>query len=164
MTEPLTEESWGLRQGEDEDAEALANLVARVFQEQGVTLGPAARLPELSTPESHFAARFGRFWVAEHDDTLLAVAGFRPMTGTSGGELWPFLVSEPLKHAEAATRLVGLIEAEARRRGESYLEHWSDERLTRQHRLLQDLGFARHSNSAPAPEPTVPLVHFRKIL
>jgi len=160
----LTEQSWGLRQGDNEDAEALAGLIVRVFLEHGATVNPDLILPGLRAPETHFARRFGRFWVAEQDDTLLGVAGFMPVSGTSGGEMWPFLVSNPQDNDLAAARLVSLIEAEARRRGESYLEHWADERLTRQHRLLQDLGFSLIPPASETTEPRPAAVHLRKIL
>lgn len=158
----MTEPGWGLRQGENEDGEALAGLVRRVFAEHGATVEASGILPGLAAPEDHFSNRFGRFWVIEQDDFLVGAAGFLPVSGTSGGELRPFLVCDPLRNEAAGARLIALIEAEARRRGESYIEHWADVRLTRQHRLLQDLGFARVPTAADSPE-SQPL-HFRKIL
>ncbi len=131
-----------IRDAQDADAEALIELIGDCWREYpGVVFDVDRELPELRAIASHFAALGGRFWVAPADARLVGSAGVVPVA--DGMELHKLYVARGARRKGLASRLVALVESEARARGAAVLYSWSDSRFTASHRLYQRLGFIR---------------------
>lgn len=146
-----------IRPAVDDDAAALIALIGSCFAEYpGCILDVDRELPELRNIASHFAARRGRFWVAEQAGDVVACVGCRPLMDESradesrgggiGGpsyELHKLYVARAARRRGVAGHLVGLAEAEAEVRGAGCMELWTDSRFVDAHRLYDRLGYAR---------------------
>ena len=132
-----------LREARDGDADGLIALIGACWSEYpGCVLDVDGEVPELRAIASHYAARGGRFWVAEAEGRVVGSVGLLP-SGPDGAELCKLYVLRAARRRGLGARLAGLVEAEARRRGAAFLELWTDTRFADAHRLYERLGFGR---------------------
>jgi GNAT superfamily N-acetyltransferase len=129
-----------LRRAFDQDAEAVIDLIARVFAEyDGVVLDTDAEWPHLLRPASAFADRGGMLWVAEVGGALVACGGYSAHCGHV--ELHHLYVDAAHRRHGIAARLCDVIEDDARRRGFRRVSLWSDTRFLDAHRFYERRGY-----------------------
>ena len=127
-----------LRPATDADAEAVIDLIARIFTEYpGCVLDVDGEEPELRTP----ASSFDRFWVAERDGAVVGCIA----CGRRGDlvELKKLYVDKDARGEGLARRLVDLVEQAARDEGASLIELWSDTRFATAHAVYLRLGYTQ---------------------
>jgi putative acetyltransferase len=136
--------SFTVRDARDDDAGALIELIGSCFAEYpGCVLDVDAEAPELRAVATHYRERGGRFWVAERDGSVVGCIGVARSRDPGGVELQKLYVAATARRRGLATRLCDLVFAEARERGASFVDLWSDTRFGEAHRLYDKLGFIR---------------------
>ena len=131
-----------IRDAADGDAAGLIALIGGCFADYpGCVLDVDGEIPELRAIATAFAARDGRFWVAEMAGRLVGCIGVAPSGG--GVELLKLYVDGAARGRGLGARLVGLVESEAQRRGAGVVELWTDTRFAHAHRLYERLGYRR---------------------
>lgn len=131
-----------IRDARDEDADELMQLIAGCFAEySGCVLDVDGEIPELRAIRSHYRALSGRVWVVEVDDHVAGCVAVRPTDAGQGMELQKLYVAEDARRRGLGLMLCNLAEEEARRRGASWLELWTDTRFENAHRLYRRAGF-----------------------
>lgn len=136
--------SFALRDATDDDAEGLIALIGGVFDEYpGCILDVDGEMPELRRIASTFAEAGGRFWVAERGIQVIGSVGLSPGTDPSGVELKKLYVSRAAREIGLGSRLVELVETEARRRGARFIDLWSDTRFETAHGFYERRGWVR---------------------
>jgi putative acetyltransferase len=120
-------------------------LVGACFSEyEGCVLETEHEMPHLLRPASHFTAVGGGAWVAEWQGKVVASVGCRPASHPGGLELQMLYVSAAARRLGLGSRLVALVEQEARQREASFVDLWTDTRFTDAHRLYASLGYEQH--------------------
>jgi putative acetyltransferase len=99
-------------------------------------------LPHLRAIASAYRHWGGAAWVAEAGGRVLGSVAFVP-AGASAVELRMLYVHPDARRSGLGGRLVGLVEAEARRRGAGRVELWTDTRFTTAHRFYERRGYRR---------------------
>jgi GNAT superfamily N-acetyltransferase len=130
----------------DEDSAALIALIGTTWAEYpGCVLDVDAEEPWLRAPASAYRRWGGQMWVATLDGAVVACVGFKPGAGAAGGtiELKSLYVAAAARRRGLGEYLVGLVEAEALRRGAHRIDLWSDSRFADAHRLYGRLGYER---------------------
>ena len=132
-----------IREVRDGDSAALIELIGACYADYpGCVLDVEREESWLRAPATAYAGWQGRLWLAERAGEVVGSGGFRPRApGVGGGH--HLYVARGARRRGLATRLLGLIEAEARRRGADRVELWSDTRFTQAHRLYQRLDYVR---------------------
>ena len=139
----MTQETL-IRDARDADAEQLIELIGRCWSEYpGVVLDVDGEVPELRAIATAYARIGGRFWVAEATGRIAASVGAVPSALPGGLELRKLYVAREARRQGLGARLSGLVEAEARARGASFVDLWSDTRFKDAHRLYERLGYLR---------------------
>lgn len=129
-----------LRHADDTDAEAVIDLIGRVFAEyEGVVLDTETEWPHLHRPATTFAGWGGALWVAEVGDALVACGGYS--TEGEEAELHHLYVDAAHRRRGIAGRLCDMIEDDARRRGLRRVSLWSDTRFLDAHRFYERRGY-----------------------
>ncbi|HEX4212531.1 MAG TPA: GNAT family N-acetyltransferase [Candidatus Dormibacteraeota bacterium] len=129
-----------LRRALDTDAEAMIDLIARVFAEyDGVVLDTETEWPHLHRPASTFADWGGVLWVAEAGDALVACAGYS--AHGEEVEMHHLYVDAAHRRNGIAARLCDVIEEDARRRRFRRVSLWSDTRFLDAHRFYERRGY-----------------------
>lgn len=132
-----------IRDGRDDDGKQLIDLLGAVFAEYpGCVLDVDGECQDLRAPASYYRSRGGRFWVAG-GETIVASVSCEPITDGDALELKRLYVSAGARGRGLGTRLCGIVEDEARRRGVRAIELWTDTRFKDAHRLYQRLGYVR---------------------
>jgi putative acetyltransferase len=118
-----------------------------------------AELPELYALATHFANREGRLWVAERADGaivgMIGVAPARkqgertPQRDPSGVELHKLYVAREARRTGLASKLLALVENEARRRKSAFIELNTDTRFVEAHAFYERHGFVRQPGEWP---------------
>lgn len=127
-----------IREGVDEDAEALVDLIGRIYAEYGQRLDISEE-PHLLTPCSYFREHGGMFWVAVGAGRVVGCCGVR-RAGVLA-ELKTLYVDASVRRRSIATRLVARVMAFARSVEAVKVILWSDTRFLAAHRLYRRLGF-----------------------
>ncbi len=154
-----------IREARDEDGWDLVGLIAACWSEYpGCIMDVDGEVPWLRAPASAFAARGGRLWVAEQCERVVASVGLIPAADPEGVELKTLYVARFARRMGLGSRLVALVEAEAKRRGARFVELWSDTRFTDAHRLYERLGYRRGGARALHDLSRTVEYHFRKEL
>ena len=129
-----------IRLARDADAPELIELIAAVYAEYpGCILDVAGETPHLLRPASSFANWNGRLWVAEGEDGVAGCGGYRDDDG--GFELKHLYVATARRRQGLASRFMTLVETDARRRGRSSIELWTDSRFDLAHRFYEARGY-----------------------
>jgi putative acetyltransferase len=142
-------EALAIRPGRDEDAARLIALMGGVWGEyDGIVFDVAAELPELYALATHLANRQGRLWVAERaDGAIVGMVGMAP--GEGGVELHKLYVAREARRSGLATRLLALVENEAKRCGAAFIELNTDTRFIEAHAFYERHGFTRQPGEWP---------------
>jgi putative acetyltransferase len=126
----------------DSDADDLIALVGSCFAEyEGCVLDTEHEMTHLLHVATHFAAAGGGAWVAGAPRSVVGSVACRPADDAGVLELQMLYVLAPWRRRGLGSRLVGVVEDEARRRGARFVELWSDTRFTDAHRLYLTLGY-----------------------
>jgi putative acetyltransferase len=134
-----------IRDGRDEDGWDLIGLVAGCWSEYpGCVLDIHREETDLLAVATAYAARNGRFWVVEEDGRLVASVGLAPAPATDEVLLQKLYVARAARRKGLGSRLVALVEAEARARGATAVALWTDTRFEPAHRLYERLGYVRN--------------------
>ena len=120
-----------VRRARSEDSPAAAAVVRAVYEEFGFTWDEAGYHADLRDVERSYAA----FFVAESDGRITGTAGL-----SRDGSLERLYVLREARGGGAGSALLEAVVAEARRRGHTQLEIWSDKRFTDAHRLYERHG------------------------
>jgi len=132
----------GLRDARDSDASGLIELIGSVFREYpNCVLDVDGELPELRHIASSFAEWRGRFWVAERQRRIVGCIGCTPSDEPGGLELKKLYVAETERLSGLGSRLVSLVEQEARLRRVRFIDLWSDTRFMTAHRFYERRGY-----------------------
>lgn len=154
-----------VRPARDEDAPGVVALIEACFDEyDNCVLDLEDESPHLLRVASHYAEAGGRAWVAVADGQVTGCVACRPVAGI-GIELQMLYVAAARRRRGLGAHLVGLVEAEARERGERVVELWSDTRFEDAHRLYRRLGYEQlHGSRALHDRSATVEFHFRKSL
>lgn len=120
-----------LRRAVAADSAAARAVVKAVFDEYGFTWEEHGYHADLQDVEASYAA----FFVVESDGRVVGTAGL-----TEAGSLERLYVLPEARGSGAGSRLLGAVADEARRRGQTQLEIWSDKRFVDAHRLYERHG------------------------
>ena len=132
-----------VREVRDDDGPALIALIGGCWSEYpGVELHVDAEEPWLRAPATAYARWDGRMWVVELDGDLVACCGVKPLD-EGVVELKSMYVAARARRRGLARRLEGLVLEEARRRGASRVELWSDTRFLDAHATYRALGWTQ---------------------
>jgi putative acetyltransferase len=135
---------WKIRDGRDGDAEQLIELIGACWAEYpGIIFDVDRELPELRAIAAAFRKLDGRFWVVEVGSRVVGSVGAVPLASAHGMELRKLYVARHARRNGLGARLCGLVESEARARGASFVELWSDTRFADAHRLYERVGYVR---------------------
>jgi N-acetylglutamate synthase-like GNAT family acetyltransferase len=133
-----------LRYARDDDADAIIALVSKVWSEYpGKTLVAANDMPELLKPASAYARNGGRFWVVEANGQIIGTIALMPSAERGVVELQKLYVARDMRMNGLGGFLCYLVEREARERGATAIELWSDVKLIDAHRRYERLGYRR---------------------
>jgi putative acetyltransferase len=139
-----------VRDGRDDDAEALISLIGDVFAEYpGCVLDVDGELPELRAVATSFQRWGGRFWVAELEGEregerrVIGCVGMTPSAEGGGVELRKLYVEKSARKMGLGSALCAIVEGEARAMGAPFVELWSDTRFDRAHALYERRGYVR---------------------
>jgi putative acetyltransferase len=131
----------GLREAVDSDSWALMALIGACWAEYpGCIVDFAGEYPEVLAPASHYRAAGGALWVLPEGEWIAASIGLaaghdQPV------ELVKLYVAKHRRGRGLGQALVGYVEGQARERGASGIELWSDTRFHDAHRLYERLGY-----------------------
>lgn len=170
MIAPLLGDRFVLRDGRNGDAAAAIALVAAAYADYpGCVLDVETEEPGLSAPADHFRARGGRFWIAEypgpHPFFIGGMVACAPTRHPDTLELFKLYTDRRARGIGLGARLVGLVEDEARQRGMTAVELWTDTRFTAAHRLYERLGYRRGPMPRTLPDLSHTVeFHYRKTL
>jgi putative acetyltransferase len=133
-----------IRHARDDDAWDLIGLIAACWAEYpGCILDVHGEEPWLLAPASAYAAQGGRLWVAELAGRVVASVALRPAAEPDGVALKSLYVARAARRRGLGDRLAALVEGEARERGASFVELWTDTRFLDAHRLYERRGYVR---------------------
>jgi putative acetyltransferase len=113
------------------DSKAAAAVVRAVYEEYAFTWDERGYHADLRDVEAAYAA----FFVAELEGRIVGTAGL-----SASGSLERFYVLPEARGAGVGSGLLRAVAEEARRRGHSRLEIWSDKRFEDAHRLYERHG------------------------
>jgi putative acetyltransferase len=120
-----------VRRARAADSPAAAAVVKAVYDEYGFTWDELGYHADLQDVETAYAA----FFVTELDGAIVGTAGL-----TEQGSLERFYVLPQARGAGVGSALLTAVADEARRRGHTQLEIWSDKRFEDAHRLYERHG------------------------
>ena len=133
-----------IRDARDDDGWDLIGLVAACWSEYpGCILDVDGEEPWMRTPAASFQDKGGCLWVAEAHGRVVGSVGLKPAGEPGGVELKTLYVARPVRRMGLGNRLTHLVEAEARRRGATFIDLWSDTRFADAHRLYEQRGYRR---------------------
>ena len=120
-----------IRRAAAADSAAAAAVVRAVYAEYGFTWDEGGYHADLADVERSYAA----FFVAESEGEIVGTAGL-----TEHGSLERLYVLPTARGSGLGSALLAAIVGEARRRGHTRLEIWSDKLLVDAHRLYERHG------------------------
>jgi putative acetyltransferase len=133
-----------IRAATDADGPALAWLIAQVFSEYPGCQFLIDEFPELARPASHYAAKGGRLDVVEDDGGTIVGSFATFLSGAPGTiELGKVYLAKAYRGRGIALELLTRAIAEARQRGITRIELFTDTRFFDGHRFYERHGFER---------------------
>lgn len=132
-----------LRAGRDDDADGFIELIGACWSEYpGCVMDLDGEVPELRALASHYAAKGGALWAAEHDGRVVGMVSVAP--GADGAwEIGKMYVDRAHRGTGVAQTLLDAAQAHAIGAGTRRLTLWSDTRFDRAHRFYEGQGFVR---------------------
>jgi len=125
------------------DAEAVIQLLHRVYEEYGFIFEPMTEVPDLLSFTRHYTAPHGSFFVIHDEEaTVVGSVGVERLTDTSA-ELHRLYLDSDLRGQGLGRALVDAAIAWCRAEGILHLVLWSDTRFDRAHALYEHMGFRR---------------------
>ena len=131
-----------IRPARDEDGDAIIALLRAVFVEYDCVF-ELDEFPELPALASHIAHANGRAWVAEHEGRVVGSVAFTPSSSPGGVELRKLYLARDLRGSGLGEELCARVEDDARARGLSFVDLWTDTRFTRAHRFYERRGYVK---------------------
>ena len=132
-----------VREVRDDDSAALIELIGGCWAEYpGCVLDIDGEEPWLREPATAYRRWSGAMWVAEVDGAVRACVGIKPLS-PEVAELKSLYVAAAARRRGLGEQLTRLVEDDARRRGCTRVELWSDTRFADAHRLYERLGYTR---------------------
>ncbi|TVR37542.1 MAG: GNAT family N-acetyltransferase [Nitriliruptor sp.] len=126
----------------DADADGLIDLIGGVFAEYpGCVLDLPGLDADLHQPATTAMATGAAWWVLLDDGQIVATIGAGRLADDGSVELKRLYVASSHRRQGLARGLVALVEADARRRGATSIELWSDTRFRDAHALYTSLGY-----------------------
>jgi putative acetyltransferase len=155
-----------IREARDDDAPGLIALIGAVFAEYpGCVLDVDGEMPELRRIASSFAEAGGRFWVAARGALIVGCIGMAPASEAGGIELKKLYVARELRKSGLGSRLVDLVEAQARAERATFIDLWSDTRFTTAHGFYEKRGYTRSSQTRELHDKSATVeYYFRKAI
>jgi putative acetyltransferase len=152
-----------IRDARDDDAAGLIALIASCYSEyEGCVLDVENEAPELKAIASAHVG--GRFWVVESGGEIVGSIGILPVSGNVW-EIKKLYVVKGARRGGLGKRLVELAQDEARRRGATAIELWSDTRFADAHRLYTRLGYEQGQKTRELHDLSKSVeYYFRKVL
>ncbi len=142
MSEDHNPRAWNIRLAEDSDAEGLVALIGGVYAEYpNCILDVEREEPDLLAIKSAFAAKPGRFWVAECKREIVGCIGV--VRHAEFGELKKLYVRRDQRRRGLASRLQELAERQSQLWHCARLVAWSDSRFVEAHHFYESHGFIR---------------------
>lgn len=139
-----------IRPATDADGDGLAALIAGCFAEyDGCLFDRAAEFPELDAIASHFRARDGAIWVAEHERRIVGSIACTPTEEAGTIELFKLYVASEMRGRGLARELLGHVLGFACERGADAVRLHTDTRFLDAHRFYERNGFERLPGSRP---------------
>jgi putative acetyltransferase len=144
MTAMPADPTITVRDARDDDSWDLIGLIAACWADYpGCILDVHGEEPWLLRPASAYLDEGGRLWVAEVDGRVVASIALRPGAEPGTIALKSLYVARAARRRGLGARLVALVEEEARARGATGIELWTDTRFQDAHRLYERLGYSR---------------------
>ncbi len=132
-----------IRDVRDSDGPRIEGLVGACWDEyDDMVLDVDAEQPWVRAPATYYARCGGRMWVVELGGELIACCGVRP-AGAGCVALRSMYVARRARRRGLARALERRVVEEARRRGATRVELWSDTRFTAAHATYEALGYTR---------------------
>lgn len=145
----------GLREAEDSDAAALAELVGGVYAEYaGCVLDLPGIDRDLTSIRTHLGAYGGRLWVLPGDDGLTACVGYAPLDAGDRVELKRLYVRREARRGGIGSALTELVIDLARTLQATEVALWSDSRFTDAHRHYGRHGWERQPETRRLEDPS----------
>ena len=144
-----------LRAVRDADADGLIELIGGVFAEYpGCVLDLPGLDADLHQPATTAMATGAGWWVLEEDGRIVATIGAGRLADDGSVELKRLYVAPGHRRRGLARGLVALVEADARQRGATSIELWSDTRFLDAHALYTSLGYAPTGEERDLNDPS----------
>ncbi len=159
-----------IRPARDEDASAVIALIERCFSDYpGCVMDLPGLDADLPRVASHFAARRGRFWVAERSvaeqpvspadgeavPRIVGCIGHVPLDEERGlFELKRLYVHPCARRMGLASRLATLVERTVRELGGREIRLWSDTRFREAHAFYLARGYRRTGRTRDLDDPS----------
>lgn len=131
-----------IRFAQDDDSSGIIRLIEDVFSEyDDIIFDVDLDMPDLRRPASSFSKKHGKFWIAEHDDEIVAsvAIGVNVLERTS--ELFRLYVAKGARNLGLGSVLCDLVESYAREQGAKEIELWSDVKFEDAHHLYLQRGY-----------------------
>ncbi len=149
-----------IRDARDNDSGGLIRLIAGCYAEYpGCVLDVEGEAPELIAPATWHTEAGGRMWVAERDGAIVGSVALLPAAKGSM-ELKKLYVASEVRRFGLGARLCWLVEAEARSRGATVLDLWSDTRFEDAHRLYEGRGYERGPDTRELHDASESVEHY----
>jgi putative acetyltransferase len=133
-----------IRDASDDDDWDLIGLIAACWADYpGCVLDVHNEEPWLLAPATSYRDKGGRLWVAELDGRLAGSVAITPAAEPDGAALKSLYVARRARRNGLGNHLTQLVETEARNRGATFVELWSDTRFVEAHRLYERRGYQR---------------------
>jgi putative acetyltransferase len=126
----------------DDDSADLVELIGGCYAEYPGCYLDVREEPWLLEPATAYHRWRGRLWVGERNGKVVASGGLRP-SGPGMAGVHNLHVARTQRRQGLATRLLELIEEEARARGARWAQLWSDSRFVQAHQLYGRRGYVR---------------------
>ena len=141
-----------IRPAADSDSAGLIALINTVFGEYpNCYLDVDNEMPELKAPARCAREEDGYWWVADAGGKLVGSCAMIP-DADGVVELKRLYVAKPARRRGLGAQFVAMAEREARERGATRVELWSDTRFAEAHQLYEKLGYVKQPRTRALPD------------
>ena len=128
-----------IRPYEPGDDEAVSEVVRQVFEEYGFPWQPERYNADTADIQTHYLSKGGAFWVAAFNGLVVGAGGFLPKCDQRC-ELHRLYFLKEHRGKGIGGKMLRTIAEEARRKGFTHMEFWSDKLLTTAHKVYERYG------------------------